>query len=175
MASRSFGEKVTDKQSLVEAVTGHAVRAAEKLRAQGSVCGAIQVSARSSPFIPDEPYYAKSVMVRFEIPTADTRRLAQAASRGMEKVFKPGIRFAKAGVMLVDLSPADSVQGGLFAKPDSKASVRLMSAMDVVNSSYGASTVRVASSGTRKGRGWHMKRQRMTPWYTTRWGDLVTV
>ena len=175
MASRSFGEKVIDKQSLVEAVTGHAARAAEKLRAQGSVCGAIQVSARSSPFIPDEPYYARSVMVHFEIPTADTRRLAQAAARGMDRVFKPGIRYAKAGVMLVDLSPADELQGGLFAEPDNKASVRLMGAMDVINQRYGTSTVRVASSGTRKGRGWHMKRQRMTPGYTTRWDELASV
>ncbi len=173
IASRSFGEKVTDKQSLIEAVSGHAARAAEKLRSQGSVCGAIQVSARSSPFIPHEPYYAKSVLIRFEVPTADTRRLAEAAVRGIDGIYKPGVRFMKAGVMLVDLSAASEQQQSLFGKPDSDSSVKLMDALDAINGRYGSHALRTASSGTRSHKAWHMQRNRMTPGYTTRWRELV--
>ena len=48
--SRSFGKAVTSMDGIIEAVSEFASRAAEKLRGQESVCGAIHVFFATSPF-----------------------------------------------------------------------------------------------------------------------------
>lgn len=111
IASRSFGQKRTAKNELIEAVTMHATRAGEKLRAQNCAAGCLQVSIRSGKHNPHDPYYARSIMINFPVATADTGQLIGAARRGVEQIFKAGVRYAKAGVMLCDIVPADTVQG----------------------------------------------------------------
>lgn len=173
MASRSFGEKVTEKKDLQEAAAAHASRAAEKLRQQGSVCAAIQVSIRSNRFNPSEPQYANAVTIAFPVATADTRNLIAAAARGVDQIFRPGIRYAKAGVMLLDISSAEACQQSLFAAGDDEKSARLMKVVDQLNQTYGKKSIFFAREGTQQA--WAMKRQHLTPAYTTRWSDLMVV
>lgn len=173
IASRSFGEKVTDKTLLYEAVSHHASRAAEKLRLQGSVCGCIQISIRSSPFSQNEPFYSRSTYIAFPVATADTALLIRAARSAVDALFKSGIRYAKAGVMLYDIKPAHSVQPTLFHHGDSNKRIALMQAMDNINQQCGSRTIYFASCGTKQI--WQMKRENRTPCYTTSWDDLPCV
>ncbi len=173
IASRSFGERVTNKTQLIEAITLHASRAGEKLRGQDSICGAMQVSIRSGRHNPNDPYYARSCVVRFPIATSDTRKLVQAARKGVEKIFKPDIRYAKAGIMLFDISPGKSIQDDLFGLGDSTGSHRLMQTIDTINQHYGSHTVFFASEGTQKS--WAMKRNLRTQAFTTQWGEIPVV
>ena len=173
IASRSFGSRRTRKEDLIEAVTMHATRAGEKLRRQGSACGAVQVSIRTGKHNPAEAYYAPSALVRFPVATADTRKLIGAARAGVERVFKEGPRYAKSEIMLLDIVPDDAVQGGLFDERDTAQSRALMNAVDRINRLHGRRTVFYAGEGIRQG--WAMKRDRMTPAYTTRWTDIPSV
>lgn len=173
MASRSFGQKITEKTDLLEAVATHASRAGQKLRQQDSVCAAIQVFIRSSRFNPKEHQYAKAATVAFPVATADTRRLIAASARGIEQIYRPGIRYAKAGVMLLDISSAAVCQQSLFTAGDSEKSARLMATVDQLNQTFGKKSVFFAREGTQQA--WAMKRQNVTPAYTTKWSDLVVV
>lgn len=83
MASRSFGHPIFDLEPLGESVASHATRAAEKLRAQRYVAGAITVTIRSNPFKPWEPQYNRSTVVPLPEPTSDTRALVGAALWGL--------------------------------------------------------------------------------------------
>lgn len=173
IASRSFGERVTELPDLKEAVSSYVTRAAEKLRAQGSACRLLQVSIRTGRHNPKEQFVRRSRQIEFGAPTADTRKLIAAACQGVEQMFVPGVRYAKAGVMLFDLVPVDGMQLGLFEPGDSDKSQVLMETVDRLNRLYGRRSLFFASEGIQKR--WGMKRERMTPCYTTHWEDLPTV
>ncbi|PHM20668.1 MAG: DNA polymerase V subunit UmuC [Curvibacter sp. PD_MW3] len=171
--TRSFGRAVTNLGELEEAVTTFASRAAEKLRRQGSHAGQVITFVRTSPFRPDKQY-SRSIMVPLRRPTADTAALVEGALTGLRAIYQSGYKFAKAGVMLVDLADAAVEQGELDLEPDGcEDRSRLMSALDELNSRYGRGTVIIGSAGTGEmPRNWAMKQERRTPRYTTRIGEI---
>ena len=171
--TRSFGQAITELPPLVEAVSEFATRAAEKLRKQGSLASQLLVFAHTSPFRPG-PRFNKSVVVPLRRPTADTGKLVWAAAMGMRRMYEPGYKMAKAGVMLLDLVPGSVLQGELdLEEEDQRDRTKLMVALDTLNGRYGKGTVHSASTGgTNKGKDWGMKQERRTPQYTTRWEDV---
>lgn len=171
VSSKSFGQMVTSLEALGEAVSTYMTRAAEKLRQQGSVCGVVQVFIQTNQFRSQDPQYSNALTMPLTAPTADTRRLIGAALYGLERIYRPGYFYKKAGVVLIDLSDASVEQGVLFAPhAEPQKSAKLMAALDVLNRRYGADTVTVGSVGLQKP--WDMRRERKTPCYTTRWTEL---
>jgi DNA polymerase V len=110
--SRSFGKRLKTIEPIQEAVTAYATRAAEKLRQQGSLAGEVLVFIRTSPFRP-VPQYSRSHVQPLVTPTDDSRRIVGAALEGLKKIHRRGFDYAKAGVMLMDLSSASQVQAKL--------------------------------------------------------------
>ena len=175
--TRSFGKPITALTPLIQAVSEFATRAAEKLRRQASVAGQLMVFAHTSPFRAG-PRFAKSTVVRLIRPSADTRELVQAAIRGISSIYQEGFLMAKAGVMLMDLTPASVIQGEIAfdVHAESQEDAQLMSALDSINQRYGRSTIHVGSSrATAKRSDWSMRQERLTPQYTTRWSDMPIV
>lgn len=177
--TRSFGHSVDTLDSLVEAVSEFTSRAAEKLRKQQSLAGAILVFARTSPFR-EGPQCSRSVLVPLRRPTDDTLTLSNAASLAMREIYQPGHQFAKAGVMLLELQPAALHQHDLQLDLESEIDgegmrdrSRLMAALDAINGRHGKGAVHVASTAiSGPARVWQMKQERRTPQYTTRLQDV---
>lgn len=172
--TRSFGAPVTDLAPLIEAVSEFASRVAEKLRRQNSLAGEVLVFAHTSPFRPG-PRFSQSVVVPLRRPTADTALLAAAAEMGLRQLYRPGFQLSKAGVMLLDLQPAEVQQGELDLDEATGCRDRAgsLAAMDKLNDRYGRKTVHLASAGIAgPAKGWGMKQDRRTPCYTTRWDDV---
>ena len=179
--TRSFGHPITELNDLREAVTEFATRAAQKLRGQSSTCAQVLCFIRTSPFRPDKQY-GRSVIVPLLRPSADTRALVFSALSGLEAIYRPGYRYAKAGVMLLELQADTTIQGELDLQPhgtvedvnfNRSASQALMSTLDGLNDRYGRGTVQLASAGlTGDRRVWSMKQERRTPRYTTRWDEM---
>ena len=171
--TRSFGHAVTELPPLLEAVSEFASRAAEKLRKQGSLASQLLVFCHTSPFRPG-PRFNKSVVVPLRRPTADTGKLVWAAAAGMRRMYEPGYKMAKAGVMLLDLVPGNVLQGELdLEDEDHRDRTQLIVALDALNQRYGKGTVHSgATGGTNRGKDWGMKQERRTPQYTTRWEDV---
>ena len=176
--TRSFGAPVRDLDELIEAVTEFSGRAAQKLRGQNGAAGQVMVFIRTSPFR-KTPQYSRSVVVPLRSPSSDTGALVGAALMGLKAIYKPGFDYAKAGVMLLDIGSASTVQFELdldVADPALGARPRLMEALDAVNDRYGRGTLKLASAGLGMApRNWTMKQERRTPAYTTRWEDMPVV
>ena len=174
MVSRSFGRKVQDLAALADAVATHATRAAEKLRGQGSIAGAVVVEIRTSPFSEREPQYQRSINVPLPEASADTRTLVRWAIRGLKSIYRPGYAYAKAGVMLSELRPRTAAQGDLFSAGGSFRSEALMATMDAVNSRWGRGSLRTAAVRSDHLE-WEMARGSLSPGYTTDWEGLPVV
>ncbi|HET7793795.1 MAG TPA: Y-family DNA polymerase [Rhizobacter sp.] len=184
MCSRSFGEPATELTALTEIVSGFASRVAEKLRAQQSVAAAVRVFITTSPFRRKDAQHSPSITLPVR-PTADTRVLIAAAVRALEAMYRPGFNYVKAGVMLVDLSPQaqSQVELDLFTtacEPSvddtSKATARLMTAVDALNQRFGLGAVSVASTLRQGQAARHAsKQERRSPRYTTRLAEMAAV
>jgi DNA polymerase V len=170
MSSRSFGVPVSDLQSLEESVSLYVARAAEKLRHQKSCAGSVQVSIQTSPFNAKVPYYGNSITVPIPTPTDDTMQITRAALLGLERIYRAGLRYQKAGVMLSELVPASSVQQDLFAVQLDGRSKVVMGVLDGINRRLGRGTVHSASQGFSQP--WRMKQEHKSPRYTTCWDEL---
>ena len=174
ISSRSFGQSVRDYASLAESITSYMSRAAEKLRRQQSFASSVYVHIRTSPFKPDDPFYSNGMTIPLPSPTDDTRQLVNVALWALKQIYRPNYNYAKAGVMLSELVPAQGVQADLFsqaqANPKSSA---LMSTMDSINQKLGRETIKLASEGFR--RPWKMKQGNKSPAYTTKWTEVPVV
>ena len=174
ISSRSFGKPVETLQDLSEAVCSYTTRAAEKLRSQESVAGSIAVFLMTNPFKPDERQYHPSLLVPLATPTDDTRLLAQAALRGLKRIYKSGFRYKKAGVMLMALVQKSEKPQTLFDDPHAESkSARLMNVIDLVNRKMGQDTLKIAGAGIEKP--WRMRRFLKSPNYTTCWAEIPRV
>ncbi|NLB65033.1 MAG: Y-family DNA polymerase, partial [Lentisphaerae bacterium] len=155
MVSRGFSERLTRLDELQSAVAGFTARAGEKLRRQRHLARAISVFVRTSPFERGGPAYANSVTAPLDPPTADSGRLIREASRGVARIFREGLAYQKAGVMLLDLAAAGAVEGSLFAEAGAEERAgRLMERVDGVNRSPERPVVRFAREGA--GGRWRM-------------------
>jgi DNA polymerase V len=172
MVSRSFGRPITALTEMREAVATYMTRAAEKLRRAQRAAGVLTVFLMTNRFT-DEPQYANSVTIPLPVATQDTAELIRYALRGIEQLFREGYRYQKAGIILTALVPAHQVQAHLFDQYDRERSQRLMAALDVINTQWGAGTVRYAAMGLRPQ--WIMRCGHRSPRYTTRWEELVVV
>ena len=170
--SRSFGKDLDKYQDVSEAIASYASRVAEKLRKQDSISGHISVWIQTNGF-KDEPQYSNSISCRLPEPTSYTPLLIKYALHLLKKIYKRGYKYKKAGVMLMDLVPAENTQFNLFTKIDHSRNAKLMEAFDKINSSWGSQTIRSAASGV--ARPWAMKRSRISPEYTTCWDEILRV
>jgi DNA polymerase V len=173
MCSRSFGDRVYDKQQLLEALANHMSHAAEKLRSQDSLTNEIAVYFRTSPFSNTEQYYAFESK-KLEVGTSDTRKLITYAWELADQVFRPGMAYAKAGVRLSSITHRYQNQLSFFTACDDRRSIRLMQLMDKVNSLEGPKTLSLMACGV-KAEAWKMKRNYKSPRFTTCWQDIPRV
>ncbi|WP_258197931.1 DUF4113 domain-containing protein [Pseudomonas capeferrum] len=171
--SRMFGMRLTGLAPIKQAVATYVGRAAEKLRAQGSVCKRMRVSIRTGMFNPNEVHHAQGALVELPYPTNDTLLLTRAATDAVERIYRDGYRYSKAEVLLLDLRQPGEFTDDLFSVIQPAACDRLMQVMDSINGKWGRGTVRVASVPAAPD--WGMRRDMMSQSYTTRIDKLWTV
>ena len=176
MSSRSFGIPVYDLKDLQEAVSSYLSRAAEKLRHQGSLAGAVMVYIHTNPHQTRAPQYQKGMTIPLPEPSDNTLTLTNVALAGLKHIYRPGYCYQKAGIMLMDLSQAEQKQASLFTSSfsqDPDKSHKLMQCMDRINGLMGKNTVHLASAGM--ARHWQAKNDRKSPCYTTQWEELPAI
>ncbi len=174
ISSRSFGRNVTELNELEEAVSTYMSRAAEKLRRQNSVAATTYVYIRTNPHREREPQHCQGMMASLPHATNDTCQLVGAVLAGLRRIYRTGFSYQKVGVMLSDITPAEIVQGDLFANHSlAPGSSNLMTTLDQINIKLGKGALKLASEGI--GQGWKMKTGNKNPTYTTKWAELPIV
>jgi len=170
VCSRSFGSRITEYMDMRQAVCSYAERAAEKLRRERQYCRQVAVFVRTSPHAEGEVFYGNQSMGRLLTPSNDTRDIIRVAMQGLDHIWRDGCRYMKAGVMLGDFYSQGVSQLNLFDefKPQAN-SESLMRVVDGLNQS-GKGKLWFAGQGIQKS--WEMKREMLSPAYTTRLSDL---
>ncbi|MDA8481084.1 Y-family DNA polymerase [Citrobacter sp. Awk 4] len=174
ICSRSFSGRITEYEEMRQAICSYASRAAEKLRGEHQYCRFISAFVKTSPFALNEPYYGNNASVKLLTPTQDSRDIISAAIRCLDAIWKDGYRYQKAGVMLGDFFSQGVAQLNLFddnaPRPGSE---KLMEVLDLLNTKDGRGTLYFAGQGIQPK--WQMKREMLSPRYTTRYSDLLVV
>lgn len=173
VCSRSFGSRITEYMDMRQAVCAFAERAAEKLRKERQYCKQIAVFVRTSPHAEGEVFYGNQANGKLLTPSNDTRDIIRVAMDALDQIWLDGHRYMKAGVMLGDFFSQGVSQLNLFdeyrPQPNSEA---LMRVVDGLNQS-GKASLFFAGQGIEKS--WAMKREMLSPAYTTRFADLPVV
>ena len=173
VCSRSFSGRITEYTSMREAICNYAVRAGEKLRGERQYCRQVGVFLRTSPHAQGEVFYGNQASVKLLTPSHDSRDIIRAAMTALDSIWQDGPRYMKAGVMLGDFFSQGISQLNLFDDYKPRAdSESLMRVIDGVNQS-GKGQLWFAGQGVEKR--WAMKRDMLSPCYTTRYSDLPVV
>lgn len=174
VCSRSFGGRITEYHEMRQAICSYASRAAEKLRGEHQYCRFISAFVKTSPFALNEPYYGNSASVKLLTPTQDSRDIITAATKCLDAIWRDGHRYQKAGVMLGDFYSQGVAQLNLFDdNAPRKNSEKLMEVLDHLNAKGGRGTLYFAGQGIQTV--WQMKREMLSPRYTTRFSDILSV
>ncbi|WP_373094988.1 translesion error-prone DNA polymerase V subunit UmuC [Zhongshania sp.] len=172
VCSRSFGTRVEELTQLREAVSSYTARASVKLRASGQLAKQVTVSVRTGAFNQNETPYNNMASTTLAVPTDDSSVLCKVANSLLGKIWRPGYRYAKAGVMLSDLYGKDTIQEDLFSPQGTADRAKLMATLDNINKSRHGQ-VFLAAQGIKQR--WAMHRDYLSPSYTTQWCDIPLV
>ena len=169
--SRSFSKPIETLYDLEESVSTYGSRVAEKIREERLVAESMSVFVLTNYFNRKEKQYSNSIKLQLPYPTNDSIKIVKRSLEGIRKIYRKGYRYKKAGVILYGLTNASQTRGLL--DNDRENSDAIMSTLDRINHRYGSSTIRLASEGITKS--WRMKREKVSPCYTTRFDELVKV
>ncbi|MBC7194546.1 MAG: DUF4113 domain-containing protein [Caldisericia bacterium] len=171
--SRSFGKDLKDLKDLKEAISSFITIASEKLRKNHQLASIISIFLTSNPFKEGERY-SKVTSHYFTRPTANTVEMIKIGLEELKKIYKPGILYKKAGVILQGLIPEEEGQFFFFESiyKGSREEI-LMKTIDNLNKKFGRETIKPLSNGITKP--FKMRQLNRSPNYTTRWEDIPIV
>jgi len=168
-STRSFGQRVTNKNELQAALVMHGAIVCKKVRQQSSLIKKLLVFAGNSPH--EQHYYKQSIAYTFVQATANSCEIANAIKRVVADIFVNGVRFYRCGVGAITLESQQFQQPDLFL-PD-RSNPALMHCLDRINNQYGQGTLKIAAEGNHTP--WQMKRQFLSPQYTSNWRDIPKI
>ena len=173
--SRSFGEMVSDFDSLKASIATFASSCANKLRGQASGARSVTVFIASNRFREDLLQYGNSATVSLLVPTSDTLEITSAAIRALQSIWREGIQYKRSGVIVSDILPNDRIVGNLFDPIRNRPErARLMRTIDDLNHRYGLKTVQMAAEGD-DNQAWKVKCDHRSGNYLTDADELLTV
>ena len=169
--SRSFSRPIEKIEELKESIANYGSRVAEKIREESLIAQSMSVFVLTNHFNKREKQYSNSIKLQLDYPTNNSMLIVKRAVEGIDRIFRQGYRYKKAGIILYELHNSSSVRGLLdYDRPRSES---LMKSLDEINYRYGSSTLKIAAEGMQKN--WQMRRQNISPCYTTRFDDLMIV
>lgn len=170
--TRSFESNYTEFEQLRERVSTFAVSCAEKLRSQNTCCQSLMVFIHTNRHRQDLPQYSRNFVMKLPFATNSGIELSKFANFALKKIFKKGYHYKKAGVIVLNFVPEDDKQWNMFENSNAKHKP-LMNVVDRLNTAYGQQKVRLASQDPK--RVWKMKQEKLSPRYTTKLSDIITI
>ena len=171
--SRSFGNRITDKNLMAEAMANYAASCAAKLRADKTCCRSLQVFIQTNPHKTDEAQYLRSIDLDLDRASNHSGEIIKAALRGLDLIFKPGYLYMKCGVTVTDLVPESAVQGSFFDSADRGKNRHVMRTIDQINQSIGKEILRAGAQGFE--RPYRLKTDYLSSRYTTRMSEILRI
>lgn len=170
--TRTFETNYTTYEQLHERVVTFAVSCAEKLRKQKSCCHSLMVFIHTNRHRGDLSQYSKNIVIQLPFPTNSSIELANFAAQALKRIFKEGYAYKKAGVIVQDFTPENTLQTTLFESRNERH-VALMKTIDKINVQFGQQKIRLGAQDPK--RVWKMKQEKLSPRYTTQLSDIITI
>ena len=172
--SRSFGEMVSSFNELSEAISMFSARCSEKLRFENGCAKTITIFIMSNRHRKDLKQYSNYIKINLPVATDSTNEIIKHALNALQKIYKSSYQYKKCGVVLSDIINKSEVQCDIFDNIDRHKQKSIMNAVDEINANMGADSIKYASQGIRK-QDWTLKRQKLSPSYTTQWNYLPII
>ncbi|MDB3875230.1 DUF4113 domain-containing protein, partial [bacterium] len=169
--TRTFEKPLKELDKIKERVSTFAFVSGEKLRRQNSHCHMIIVILRSNYFREDLKQHYATKVISLPYPTNSSLVLSNYAIKAIEDVFKKGIAYKKAGIILTGLVPSNNYQLNIFDWENSNHQP-LMKAIDKINYRF-SNKIKLANQDLKKT--WKMKQDHLSPNYTTNLQDIIKV
>ncbi|MDG1219284.1 MAG: Y-family DNA polymerase [Flavobacteriaceae bacterium] len=169
--TRTFEKPLKELDEIKERVSTFAFVSGEKLRRQNSHCHMIIVILRSNYFREDLKQHYATKVISLPYPTNSSLVLSNYAIKAIEEVFKKGIAYKKAGIILTGLVPSNNYQLNIFDWENSNHQP-LMKAIDKINYRF-SNKIKLANQDLKKT--WKMKQDHLSPNYTTNLQDIIKV
>lgn len=170
--TRSFEKMHSQLSDLSERVATFTASCSEKLRKQNSHCNMIMVFVHTNYHRKDLQQYSRNIVIKTDFPTNSTIELNKYAQIGLKAIFKEGYQYKKAGVIVMGLTPNNQTQLSLFNISNPRHQP-LMSVIDKLNNSFGTNKIKFGNQSL--GRQWKMRQEKLSPSYTTRIKDIITI
>ena len=170
--TRSFEGTLADFKDLEERISTFASSCAEKMRKQKSSCTALIVFLRSDPHKQGVTPYRNSCVLTLPYATNSSITLSKYAVLGLHKIFKKGILYKKAGVVMMGLVPTANRQLPLFGGEEAKH-LLIMKALDLINKRFGPHQMKLANQDLQYT--WKMKQEHLSQRYTTEISEIIKV
>ncbi|WP_299884570.1 Y-family DNA polymerase [uncultured Lacinutrix sp.] len=170
--TRSFEYTYSDIDNIKERISTFATSCAEKLRKQGSSCYVIIVMLSSDRHKKDMEQHRVSQKINLSFPTNSSLVISDCAVKTVMSIFKQGIKYKRAGVIVTGLVPTDNFQMNLFENENPKHKP-LMKSIDSLNSKYGDYKIKLGNQDLK--RTWKMRQERLSPRYTTNINDIIKI
>ena len=170
--TRSFEYTFSDIENIKERISTFAASCAEKLRKQQSSCHMIIVLLSSDRHKKDAEQHRTSRTIIFPYPTDSTLSISKAAVNAVNSMFKKGIKYKRAGVIVTGLVPTNNHQLDLFVHENPKHKP-LMTAIDYINTRFKTDKIKLGNQDLK--RTWKMRQERLSPKYTTNINDILTI
>ncbi len=171
MCCRSSDGPIIGYEKMREFVAYLTSTVAERLRSEDQVAAGIKTYITTKQFA--EKKYSGSYGVLMPEATSFTPRLVDFAVKNLDKIYRHGYKYLRAGVFLWGLNKNKFHQMDLFDTQNTQKHLSLMNAFDGINAKYGRDTVFVGSIGVE--RDWLSRAADPPKFYTTRWAELVRV
>jgi len=169
--TRTFEKPLFDIESIKERISTFSFVSGEKLRRQKSHCHMIIILLRSNSFREDLKQHYATKAISLPYPTNSSLVLSNYAIKAIESVFKKGIAYKKAGIILTGLVPSNNYQLNIFDWENSNHQP-LMNAIDKINYKF-SNKIKLANQDLKKT--WKMKQDYLSPNYTTNLQDIIKV
>ena len=171
--SRTFQTGISDRATIEKALVDFMSYCAEKMRKQGSVCQQFIVYAHTSRFAEQDTHVIHQV-VTLPIPTAITSELVRHMLVALRRQWR-AYPYKKAGVVLMNLSPAAKEQQVLFDERPRERDERLQKAIDNINRQYGKPAVKIGTQILATDAKPLTKKEKLSPCYTTNIREIMNV
>jgi len=170
--TRSFDYTYSDLNYIKERISTFATSCAEKLRKQNSSCHVIIVMLSSDRHKKHAEQHRGSIAIHLPYPTNSSLIISNEAVKAVASIFKKGIKYKRAGVIVSGLVSTNNFQLNMFERENPKHKY-LMHTIDGLNTKYGDYKIKIANQDLK--RTWKMRQERLSPRYTTNINDIIVV
>lgn len=140
--TRTFGNTISNFSDIKNAIFYFTTRALEKMRWNGLAAKSVTVFLQTDRFRAKPEYYSAAYSYNSIYHSDVTSEIYAWVAACLEKTFRSGMQYKRAGIVLGDLAPLKMITPRLFRQFDYDRRHRLVRSMDELNMRYGRDIVR---------------------------------